>query len=206
MKLSWVVSLAETANRADLGQLQFWSKPSEILNLRSSNTAETVAFNIPWYQTFDTPKVHTFTIAKSFYSVKYGSSNILSNILSNIFFILWVSRCFFFQRICNIGIFYSVLVLIKEKKICRRSKYLLSTVEYLAEYLMIQIWRSRKTLLEEYITQLKIISTLTIKINAFDSLIIWNSLNCKGVGGNKKTCVFNLIMKVSSFFANSDKD
>ena len=29
------------------GQLQFWSEPSEILNLRSSNTQETVAFNIP---------------------------------------------------------------------------------------------------------------------------------------------------------------
>ena len=39
----------ETANRAESGQLQFWSKPSEILNLRSSNTPETVAFNIPWY-------------------------------------------------------------------------------------------------------------------------------------------------------------
>ena len=40
-------SLAETANRAESGQLQFWSEPSEILNLRSSNTPETVAFNIP---------------------------------------------------------------------------------------------------------------------------------------------------------------
>jgi hypothetical protein len=29
------------------GQLQFWSEPSEILNLRSSNTPETVAFTIP---------------------------------------------------------------------------------------------------------------------------------------------------------------
>ena len=37
----------ETANRAESGQLQFWSKPSEILNLRSSNTPETVAFTIP---------------------------------------------------------------------------------------------------------------------------------------------------------------
>ena len=35
--------------RADSGQLQFWSEPSEILNLRSSNTPETVAFSIPWY-------------------------------------------------------------------------------------------------------------------------------------------------------------
>ena len=37
----------ETANRAESGQLQFWSKPSEILNLRSSNIPETVAFTIP---------------------------------------------------------------------------------------------------------------------------------------------------------------
>ena len=35
-------SATETANRAESGQLQFWSKPSEILNLRSSNTLETV--------------------------------------------------------------------------------------------------------------------------------------------------------------------
>ena len=38
---------AETASWADSGQLQFWSEPSEILNLRSPNTHETVAFNIP---------------------------------------------------------------------------------------------------------------------------------------------------------------
>ena len=38
---------AETANRAESGQLQFWSEPFEILNLRSSNTPETVAFAIP---------------------------------------------------------------------------------------------------------------------------------------------------------------
>ena len=38
---------AETANRADSGQLQFWSEPSEISKLRSSNTPETVAFTIP---------------------------------------------------------------------------------------------------------------------------------------------------------------
>ena len=30
-------------------QLQFWSEPSETLNLRSSNTSETVAFTIPRY-------------------------------------------------------------------------------------------------------------------------------------------------------------
>ena len=42
-----VLSLDETANRADSGQLQFWSEPSEILNLRSLNTPETVTL-IPW--------------------------------------------------------------------------------------------------------------------------------------------------------------
>ena len=31
----------------DSGQLQFWSEPSEILNIRSSSTLETVAFLIP---------------------------------------------------------------------------------------------------------------------------------------------------------------
>ena len=40
-------SLAETANQADSGQLQFWSESSEILNLRSPNTPKTVAFTIP---------------------------------------------------------------------------------------------------------------------------------------------------------------
>ena len=40
-------SLAETAKRADSGQLQFWSEPSEILNIRSSSTPEPVAFTIP---------------------------------------------------------------------------------------------------------------------------------------------------------------
>ena len=38
---------AETASWAEPGLLQFWSKPSEILNLRSSNTPETVTFTIP---------------------------------------------------------------------------------------------------------------------------------------------------------------
>ena len=37
----------ETANRADSGQLQFWSEPSEIFNVRSSSTPEHVAFTIP---------------------------------------------------------------------------------------------------------------------------------------------------------------
>ena len=39
--------LAETANWADSGQLQFWSEPTEILNIRSSSTPENVAFTIP---------------------------------------------------------------------------------------------------------------------------------------------------------------
>ena len=38
--------LTETANRADSGQLQFWSEPSEILNVRSSSTPEPVVFTI----------------------------------------------------------------------------------------------------------------------------------------------------------------
>ena len=42
----------ETVNRAESGQLQFWSEPSEILKLRSSNTPETAVFTIPLYQTW----------------------------------------------------------------------------------------------------------------------------------------------------------
>ena len=34
--------VTDTANRAESGQLRFWSEPSEILNLRSSNTPETI--------------------------------------------------------------------------------------------------------------------------------------------------------------------
>ena len=41
------LDLAETANRAESGQLQFWSEPSENLNIRSSNTPETVVVTIP---------------------------------------------------------------------------------------------------------------------------------------------------------------
>ena len=33
--------------RAESGKKQFWSEPSEILNLRSSTTPETVAFKPP---------------------------------------------------------------------------------------------------------------------------------------------------------------
>ena len=39
--------IAETANWAEAGNHQFWSEPYEILNLRSSNTPETVDFTIP---------------------------------------------------------------------------------------------------------------------------------------------------------------
>ena len=38
---------AETANWAESGKHQFGSEPSEILNLRSSTTPETVAFTPP---------------------------------------------------------------------------------------------------------------------------------------------------------------
>ena len=41
-------SVAETASKVESGQLQFWSEPSEISKLRSSNTPKTVAFTIPW--------------------------------------------------------------------------------------------------------------------------------------------------------------
>ena len=37
----------ETANWAESGKHQFGSEPSEILNLRSSTTPETVAFTPP---------------------------------------------------------------------------------------------------------------------------------------------------------------
>ena len=50
LKSHWYLrtfSLAETANRAETGKLQFWSQPSEILNLKSSNTPETIDFTPP---------------------------------------------------------------------------------------------------------------------------------------------------------------
>ena len=47
-----LVQITETANRAEAGKLQFWSEPSEILNLRSLNTQETVDFTLPRYQTW----------------------------------------------------------------------------------------------------------------------------------------------------------
>ena len=39
--------LAETANWAQSGKHQFWSEPSEILDLRTSTTPEIVAFMPP---------------------------------------------------------------------------------------------------------------------------------------------------------------
>ena len=47
-KMSEGSDQTETANRAEPGQLQFWSEPSEILNLRSSNTPETLLVSISW--------------------------------------------------------------------------------------------------------------------------------------------------------------
>ncbi len=47
VRLQFLGYLTETANRAESGQLQFWSEPSKNLNLRSSNTPETTAFTIP---------------------------------------------------------------------------------------------------------------------------------------------------------------
>ena len=55
-KIVGCLSLAETANRADSRQLQFWSEPSEILNLRSSNTPETGLVSISWYRKYDIPQ------------------------------------------------------------------------------------------------------------------------------------------------------
>ena len=51
LKLSGVfpvacLSLAETAIKAESGHFQFWSEPSEILNVKSSNTPKTVDFTI----------------------------------------------------------------------------------------------------------------------------------------------------------------
>ena len=40
-------SAPETANWAESGKHQFWYEPSEILNLRTSTTPETVAFTPP---------------------------------------------------------------------------------------------------------------------------------------------------------------
>ena len=48
--VSWIfedLKFNISEGRAESGQLQFWSEPSEILNIRSSSTTETVAFTIP---------------------------------------------------------------------------------------------------------------------------------------------------------------
>ena len=70
--LEYLRSLAETANRAESGQLQFWSEPSEILILRASNTPEPVTFNIPWYQTFDTLIKYTLFWIQLFYPLRFS--------------------------------------------------------------------------------------------------------------------------------------
>ena len=76
-------------------------------------------------------------LAESFYSVKYGSSNITSNIPSNNLFVLLVSRCF----LNNLQYWHFLYCfgLNLKKTSCRKSKYLQSTVEYLTEYSMIHI-------------------------------------------------------------------
>ena len=51
--VSWVFE--DLKLKISEGYDQFWSKPSEILNLRSSTTPETVAFTPPWYQTWWNP-------------------------------------------------------------------------------------------------------------------------------------------------------
>ena len=50
------------------GSDQFWMWPSESLNLRSSNTQETVDFTPPWYKKFsknpESASIHTVSYAK----------------------------------------------------------------------------------------------------------------------------------------------
>ena len=60
------------------------------------------------------------TMAKSFYSVKYGSSNVTSFILSNIFF-CFMSFQTFFQTTCNMDIFFYCFGFNLKKKSCRKS-------------------------------------------------------------------------------------
>ena len=60
------LSLAETATWADPGQLQFWSEPSEILNLRSSNTPETVLVSIYLLQKYAIPYTTYFFFRSPF--------------------------------------------------------------------------------------------------------------------------------------------
>ena len=62
MVFSWpcpvcCLSLAEPANWAKSGKHQFWSKPSEILNLRSSNTPKTARHLDT--KLGETPSIHT---------------------------------------------------------------------------------------------------------------------------------------------------
>ena len=60
------LSLAETANWAESGKHQFWSWPSDILNLRSSNIQETVDFTPPWYKKLlknpESANLHTYML------------------------------------------------------------------------------------------------------------------------------------------------
>ena len=44
------------------GSDQFWSQPSEILNIRSSTIPETVDFTPPYTKLGETPNLHTFSL------------------------------------------------------------------------------------------------------------------------------------------------
>ena len=52
VRLSWVCPISSASQQGTLRTTSVWSMPSEILNVRSSITPETVAFSIPWYQTW----------------------------------------------------------------------------------------------------------------------------------------------------------
>ena len=64
--------IAETANRADSGQLIFWSEPSEIFNVRSSSTPETVDFTHPDTKLGKTPNMGTESNDLSFPRVTHS--------------------------------------------------------------------------------------------------------------------------------------
>ena len=69
------------------------------------------------------------TVAESFHSVKYGSSNVKSILPSNNLFSFWVSRWIFLNNQLYWHFLYCIGFNLK-KISCRKSKYLKSTVEY----------------------------------------------------------------------------
>ena len=91
------VSAAETANRAEPGKLQFWSWPSEIFNLRSSNTPETVECRLHATLILNLvkPLVHTRLF---FNSLDVGPSNIWMMPWG-----FWMARRFFIK--CFLSVF-----------------------------------------------------------------------------------------------------